>query len=85
MSVASLKLHEHIELQIFPRSFMTFQKSDAIVERYIERQKGFEMIDFGMQDILKEDTVRDDIVKSAARMLNRQQVCDLKMRTNPNE
>ena len=72
MSVASLKLHEHVELQIFPCSFMMFQKGDTIVERDIERQNGFKMIDFGMQDILKEGTVRDDIVKSAARVLDRQ-------------
>jgi len=56
---------------------MIFQKSDTVVERDIGRQEIFEEIDFGTQEILKGGTSRDDITKSAACVLDRQQVCDL--------
>ncbi len=74
---ASCKPSEHVELQFVPRSFMMFQKSDTVVERDIGRQKVFKEIDFGTQEILKGGTSRDDITKSAACVLDGQQVCDL--------
>ena len=58
---------------------MMFQKSNTVVERDIQvrRMEVFKEIDFGMQDILKEGAVGDDIEKSAACVLDRKQVCHL--------
>ena len=61
----SQKLSGHVKLQILPRGFMMFQKSDTVIEREIRRQKVFEEIDLCMQDILKGDTVGDDVIESA--------------------
>jgi len=47
------------------------------VEREIGGQEVFKDINFGMEEILKGGTSRDDITKSAACVLDRQQVCDL--------
>jgi hypothetical protein len=74
---ASHKSGENVELQIVPRGFMIFQKSDTVMEREIGRQEVFKEIDFGMQEILKGGAVRDDMIQSAACVLDRQQVCNL--------
>jgi hypothetical protein len=74
---ASDKSSERVELEIVPRSFMMFQKSDTVFESKVGRQEVFKVINFGMQEILKGGTVGDDVIKSAARVLDRQQVCNL--------
>jgi hypothetical protein len=53
-----------VKLEIVPRSFMMFQKSDSVFEREIGRREVFKEIDFSMQEILKGGTVGDYIIKS---------------------
>ena len=65
------KSSEQVELQIVPRSLMMFQKGGTVREGEIGKQEVFKEVDFGMQEILKGGAVRDDIIKSAACVLDR--------------